>query len=158
MNPATHGLVGLAVAAAFSRNLKDLLLIAACGIIADLDGIFLLFDIGLYHRIHHTFGHNLFFGIMLIAIIRLFATDKTRTIICGFLAYSLHLAGDIIGTNWSVMPLWPMSDWGLTAARWWPDSFIYGPVNVAALIAALAALAAIAIIRLPTLKRLKGGI
>ena len=109
------------------------------GVASDIDGVFVLLGPSLFVTYHHTFGHTLVFGIPVAITAAVLATDRWRTGLVALGAFFLHLLADIVGTDWPVMPLYPVSDLSLTAGGSLPS----GPVNLAVVVFALVAVALI---------------
>lgn len=108
MSPLIHLIATWILAVIFLSKLNDRRIVVLAGIISDIDGFFILFSQDLFLKYHHSFAHSLIFGIPFILILSLFASNKFRTRIISLLAFSLHLALDIIGTNWPINPLYPI--------------------------------------------------
>ena len=80
------------------------------GIIPDIDGVFLLFDQNLYRQYHHTFGHSLFFGLLVMAVLLPFGKNRKKLAWAGSLTFLAHLAADVVGSGWGITLFYPMSD------------------------------------------------
>ncbi len=64
MNPITHGMIGWIISQPLrSRNDRRLVTLAA--VTPDIDGLGIFLGIEYYTKLHHTFGHNIFFGFIL---------------------------------------------------------------------------------------------
>jgi hypothetical protein len=107
MSPLIHLVTAWVIAIIFSSKLKDRRIIVLCGIIPDIDGVFILFSTELFIRYHHGFGHSYIFGIPLILILSYFSSEKLKTILFSIISFSSHLILDIIGTDWAINPLYP---------------------------------------------------
>ena len=85
------------------------------GMLPDLDGIPILFDMDLYYAIHHELFHPPIYGILLgiiaaFALYRFFRMPKLPTFFAVAAGFILHPVFDIFFTNWGVKMLWPFSD------------------------------------------------
>jgi hypothetical protein len=138
MNPFTHGLLAWIVSVPFLKNINDRRLVIVTGVISDIDGFFILFDNDLFLSYHHTFAHSLIFGSIFCTVIGLFAKEKRKVVLVGFGIFLLHLMSDIIGSNWPVYFLYPVSEYGLTGSIWLSNWLIYQVVNPIVSIMAIA--------------------
>ncbi len=144
MNPLAHFLAAFAVSWTLASKARDRALIVLAGVLPDIDGAPILFDKALYAQVHHTIGHSYVFGLPLALAAGALACDRRRTAALALAAFTLHLAADIVGTNWPVQALYPLSDHGLSVAGILSDETIYGAINPAAFaVAAAAAVAAV---------------
>ena len=148
LNPITHFLIGWAVAnSAPSLNKRERAFVTCASVAPDLDGLGIVGDwltrgsahpLNWWGDYHHTFGHNLSFGIVFSAITAIFARQKMKTTLLAFISFHLHLFGDIIGArgpdgnHWPVPYLFPFSnqmllEWsGQWALNSWPNFLITG--------------------------------
>ena len=110
MSPSVHFLLAWLLAVLFIKEVRDRRLVVLSGILADIDGIFILFNLDLFRKYHHTFGHSILFGILLSAIFFLVARNRARTAFVALGAFLLHLLADIVGSNWDVFLFYPASD------------------------------------------------
>ncbi len=126
MSPVTHFLVGWAVANSARVDKRDRMLIALAGVIPDVDGLGLIWDIlsrsgrfDFYQRFHHVFGHNIFFALLVAVSGFMLGAKKRLVAVLMFVSFHLHLLGDYIGARgigndfWAVPYFWPLSgrDW-----------------------------------------------
>ena len=89
-----------------------------------------------YTHYHHVLGHNIGFGVLLMAAGVAFAVKRLRTMLVVSLVFHLHLLGDIVGSRgpdgyqWPIPYLLPFSNevqwswsgqWELNA---WPNILI----------------------------------
>lgn len=109
-----HGLIPYFIASFFTKNKKYWLLAFAGGIMPDLDGIPILFDLDLYYKIHHEFFHPPIFGVALALPAAFFSNrflglKKFSSAIAFALGFVLHSITDVLFTDWPVKLLWPLS-------------------------------------------------
>ena len=85
----------------------------------DIDAVSYLFGIETYSKYHHTFGHNIFFGLLLVAFISWRCRSAKATLL-STLCFASHLLSDAYFTRWELYLFWPLSDWALldTQRRW----------------------------------------
>ena len=109
-----HGLISFLIVSRFTKNkgLRKLAFIA--GMLPDLDGIPLLFDLSLYYQIHHEWFHQPIYGIILgipIALIlnKYFKLDKTKVFLVFAFSFIFHSITDLVTTSWPVKMFWPFS-------------------------------------------------
>jgi hypothetical protein len=111
MHLQTHILSGWAVANCLPCTSRQRLLAMIAASAADIDGISILFGIQAYWNWHHTFGHNVFTGILISAAAACFTPRRRRaTFLLCILLFHLHLVMDYYGSgpNWHIHYLWPM--------------------------------------------------
>ena len=131
MSPISHLLIAWIVANVFSLDLKERRFCLIMGVIADIDGVFILFSQDLFIQYHHTLGHWLVFGIPLALIFTLLSENKKRSFGAYSLAFSLHLIADIVGSDWSVHPFMPLLNTGFSAYPTLSVEMIYFVINPA---------------------------
>ncbi len=129
MSPLIHALIAWIVAVLFLKDLNERRLVVFAGFIPDLDGVFILWNMELFAKYHHTIGHSLLFGLPMVLLFTMFSKEKLKIFIAGTLAFSLHLVADIVGSNWPIYPLFPFSDMGVSAWPWMSYEMIYGVLN-----------------------------
>ena len=129
MSPSVHFLLAWLLAVLFIKEVRDRRLVVLSGILADIDGVFILFNLDLFRKYHHTFGHSILFGILLSVIFFPLAKNRMKTAAIALGAFLLHLLADIIGSNWDVIILYPVSDFGISARGYLSDAVIYGIIN-----------------------------
>lgn len=142
MNPLTHLLVGWTVANSASLERRDRGIVTIAGVIPDVDGLGILIDLARnngdgdltwWWALHHNLAHNLTTA-MLYSVAAIFlARRRFATAGLAFLAFHLHLLGDLAGSRgpdgyqWPISYLRPFSDaWQLTwRGQWelsaWPN-------------------------------------
>ncbi len=146
MNPVTHLLTGWVVANTARLDRRDRALVTLSCVIPDIDGLGIIADLATrgssapldwYWRFHHTLGHNLGFGLLVMTAVYCLATRRRVAAAMALLSFHLHLLGDVIGSGggpgsyqWTIPYLVPFSDalqiawdgqWALNA---WPNIVI----------------------------------
>lgn len=109
-----HGLIAFLFVSFFSKNEKLRFLAFVFGMLPDLDGIGLFFDMNLYFEFHHELFHAPVYGLILGIIFALllskrFDLDKTKSFAVVFFSFALHSVTDVFFTFWPVKLLWPFS-------------------------------------------------
>lgn len=112
-------------APASDRRLRAWCLAAA--VLPDLDGATFLLGPSAYAQWHHTFGHNVFAGVLVTAAAFWHHVDRpwARRLLAGgavALAFGSHLLTDLAFSEWHVHPWWPVSNahwatWGYYLAH-----------------------------------------
>jgi membrane-bound metal-dependent hydrolase YbcI (DUF457 family) len=110
MTPITHGLIGW-IASTPLKERKDRAFVTIASLIPDFDGMGAIIDIEYYSKYHHIFGHNIFFGFILVLVSLLISCNKKLTPILVFLSFNLHILGDLLGSGsgWGIPYLWPIN-------------------------------------------------
>ncbi len=129
MSPMVHFLLAWLLAVVAIKEVRDRRLVVLAGILADIDGVFILFDMELYIKYHHVLGHTIFFGILLSVIFFTIAKNRTKTALVALGAFLLHALADMVGSNWDVYIFYPVSDFGISMAGTLSDTVIYGIIN-----------------------------
>ena len=145
MSPLTHLLIGWSTASCFKIDRKGRLLATIAGVIPDIDGLGLVYDLWLngdaktlfyWSAYHHTLGHNIGFGLLLTIGAFLIAGRRWREPLAVVMCFHLHLLGDILGSRgpdgdpWPIPYLLPFSDaWQFSwSGQWhfdaWPNILI----------------------------------
>jgi hypothetical protein len=135
VNPASHLLVGWAVANAAALERRDRAIVTLAGVVPDVDGLGLLADFARhggngdptwYWALHHQLAHNFTAALVFSAAAFAFARRRVATAALAFLAFHLHLLGDLAGSRgpdgyqWPIAYLEPFSDaWQLTWSGQW---------------------------------------
>lgn len=143
MNPLIHAAIGWLVGNLGRLGRRGRLACLLAGASPDVDGLPILYSWDKFMEIHHTFGHNVFFGLFISSLLSA-ATRERRAWPWALLAFLAHLVCDIIGTNWAVPLLWPLSKRGWTI---WPsvsDRVIYGVIDPFVVVLVLFALLLVA--------------
>jgi hypothetical protein len=144
VSPITHLLASWTAADLRRLRGRDLALAAWCGLLPDADGLGIVLDganrlLGrpdswYYGRFHHELLHGLAGAILIAFVMSLFALDRVRVFVYGFVLVHLHLLCDLIGARgpgaddiWPISYLAPFSDrWTLQwSGQWalnaWPN-------------------------------------
>jgi inner membrane protein len=123
VNPETHLLASWVIGAKTTDNARDCRLVALAGILPDVDGLGLLGD-GLsralgckktfyYEHYHHYLLHGAFGGVLITALLVLFAHRKWRVALLCLAVFHLHLLCDFLGSRGpSRDDLWPIFYFG----------------------------------------------
>lgn len=135
MSPVTHLLISWSAASCFKIDKKDRILATIAGVIPDIDGIGIGFDLlikgnghvlDLWSRYHHTLCHNIGFGLLLTITAFLAASRRWLTSGLVLLCFNLHLLCDLLGSRspdgdqWPIPYLQPFSDaWQLSWSGQW---------------------------------------
>jgi hypothetical protein len=142
MNPASHFLISWSVANTADIPRRDRALVTLCGVIPDIDGVGIIAELLTentttpliwYSKYHHVLGHNLGWGLILVAAVFLLSIRRWMSAFLAFGAFHLHLLGDLIGSRgpdgyqWPIPYFFPFSaNWTLTwQGQWelnaWPN-------------------------------------
>jgi hypothetical protein len=145
MNPATHFLAGWLIANVDHLGRRDRALVTLAAVIPDADGLVILSGIvskdqgvgmELYSQYHHVLAHNVFFGLLLAAIVYILSKKKALTAFLVMISFHIHLLGDFLsgrgpdGTIWTISYFFPVlgdiqyswsGQWELNA---WPNIVI----------------------------------
>jgi len=135
MNPVTHLLVGWTVANSASLERRDRGIVTVAGVIPDVDGLGILIDLARnngdgdlswWWALHHNLAHNLTTAVLYSAAAFFVAKRRFATAGLAFLAFHLHLLGDVAGSRgpdgyqWPIAYLNPFSNaWQLTWSGQW---------------------------------------
>jgi membrane-bound metal-dependent hydrolase YbcI (DUF457 family) len=122
MSPLTHWQLGSLLAHVRPYNLRERRFIMLAAVAPDVDGAFIFFlspdENGVclgqgpwFEALHHTFGHSLFFGLLISLAFALYNRARRLELffIC-LLSFTLHLASDFLtnGPSWPHHPFWPL--------------------------------------------------
>jgi membrane-bound metal-dependent hydrolase YbcI (DUF457 family) len=108
----------------FSRSERAAITIMA--ISPDVDGIFMIGPASWYEW-HRTFGHNIFWALIIPLITLYFIKKGRRAKVLPFLYIGMlsHFILDLFVTGWWIlMPFWPLSDWAILMSRWIPENIM----------------------------------
>jgi inner membrane protein len=132
MSPLTHWQMGALLANVRNYRLRERRLIMAAAMAADVDGAGVLqlpdypgVCIGLgrhFQDWHHTFGHSIFFGLLLAALFGLISRGRRLELFgMSLAAYASHLVLDLLtnGTDWPHGWLWPLR-YRFSLDQWFP--------------------------------------
>jgi hypothetical protein len=121
MSPATHFLVGWAVANSAALNRRSRALVALAGVAPDLDALGIVPELltrGSAHPLawftdfHHVLGHNVAFAAIVIAASALLARNRRGlTALLVAISFHLHLLGDVVGARGPDGYQWPVPYW-----------------------------------------------
>ena len=111
MSPITHALTGWLIAQPMQTK-RDRAVVALAAVLPDVDGLSILGGVDWYARIHHTFGHNLFAGILISGFAYKICDAKKIAAIMAFVSFHSHILGDLLGSGagWGILYFWPVSD------------------------------------------------
>ncbi len=141
VNPVTHLLAGWLVSNAVPLCRRDRALVTLSALAPDLDGLGIVADfinhgtagpLEWWWRLHHTLGHNIGFGLVVMGAVYCLAVRRPVTACLALVSFHTHLLGDILGSRgpnyqWPIPYLAPFSDtpqivwqgqWALNA---WPN-------------------------------------
>jgi len=142
-----HGLIAWLIAVLVLAETRDRRLAVFCGVFCDIDGILYLWDRGLYNDYHHTFGHSYVVALPVICVAAYLAVDRRRTFAACLSAFTAHLSADIIGSNWPVQLLYPLSAYQVPQEQLLPTNYIYLTLLPATFWAVLALVALVTFIK-----------
>jgi hypothetical protein len=134
VSPLVHGMIAWLIAIFILKDVNDRRLAIIAGVIPDIDGIFVLFNNELFLKYHHTLGHSFVYGVLITIVAAGLAKDKKKVGLAAFLAFSLHLFSDYIGSDWAIFPFYPVSNIDITIASYLPNFMIYFIINPIAFI------------------------
>lgn len=124
MNVVHHLLYGAALANASSRSRRERRWIMLASIAPDADGV-TIWSPALWEKVHHTFGHNVFFVAAMVGAAAAFARPGRRLRLAAAVAFALvvlHLALDLaISGTWPMRPLWPLSGFDVNLGNFVAD-------------------------------------
>jgi hypothetical protein len=145
MNPASHFLISWTVANTAEISRRDRVLVTLTGVVPDFDGVGIIAELLTestatpliwYSKYHHVLGHNLLFSLILVIGVFLLSVRRWMSATLAFLAFHLHLIGDLVGSRgpdgyqWPIPYLYPFSaQWTLAwPGQWelnaWPNILI----------------------------------
>jgi hypothetical protein len=111
MHIQTHILSGWCIANCFPCTPRQRLFAMIAASAADIDGISFFFGQEAYWTYHHTFGHNVFTGILISGALAAFTPGRRIASFVLLLAlFHLHLIMDYFGSGpeWHIHYLWPL--------------------------------------------------
>ena len=145
MNPASHFLISWTVANTAEISRRDRVLVTLTGVVPDFDGVGIIAELLTentatpliwYSKYHHVLGHNLLFSLFLAIGVFLLSVRRWMSATLAFLAFQIHLLGDLVGSRgpdgyqWPIPYLYPFSaKWTLAwSGQWelnaWPNILI----------------------------------
>jgi inner membrane protein len=126
MSPLTHLLASWIVAAKTTDNLRDRRLVTLAGVLPDLDGLGIVFDIAngsfargnvyYYPEYHHWLAHGLPAALLCSAVLAVFGRRRWHVFGLALIVFHLHLLCDLAGSR------------GPSADDFWPI-FYFGPIS-----------------------------
>jgi inner membrane protein len=143
MHVQTHILSGWCIANLLPCTPRQRLAAMVAATASDLDGLPIVYSVDAYQRVHHTFGHNVYFAVAVGLIAAAWARPAIGTfVLCAALVH-LHLFLDYWGSgpDWHIHYLWPSYAWTWRNPRAWE---LYSWQNLTAFFALLAWTVAIA--------------
>jgi hypothetical protein len=121
MSPATHFLVGWAVANTSALDRRSRALVTLAGIAPDADAAGIIPELltrGSSHPLawfteyHHILGHNVAFAVIVTALSALLArSGRWKTALLAAISFHLHLLGDVVGARGPDGYQWPIPYW-----------------------------------------------
>jgi membrane-bound metal-dependent hydrolase YbcI (DUF457 family) len=122
MHVQTHILSGWCVANLFPCTPRQRLAAMIAAAAPDVDGLAILFGQDAYQTIHHTFGHNLWFALVIAVALATWARPAVATFVLCLSMVHLHLCMDYWGSgpDWHIHYLWPVRGWAWRNPSAWP--------------------------------------
>ena len=127
MNPITHLLSGWALASLVKLERRDRALVTIAGVIPDLDGFGLPFEmltatsahpLTWWSDFHHTLGHNIGFALLTTGIAAILSKRKLLTTALVFVSFHIHLLEDLVGARGPDGHQWPIPYLLPFSSRW----------------------------------------
>jgi hypothetical protein len=86
-------------------------LVAFSALAPDLDGVPYLFGPDAYSASHHVYGHNVFFGLLVMVACTLLVPRgwRAKMALLSALGFASHWVGDYYFSGWPLMTWWPLS-------------------------------------------------
>lgn len=118
MSPGQHFIISWVTANTVSLDRKSRICITLSGLLPDIDGIGYIYDkiaeyygsnTGYYLQFHHIYGHNIFFGLSLSLVFYFICRKSVPVFWLSFIAFNLHILGDIAGARGPDGDQWPIS-------------------------------------------------
>lgn len=122
MHTQTHILSGWCAASLFGLTPRERLFCMMAASLADLDGLSAVLGEAAFAEYHHRLSHNLFFALLLAAVLLTLSTHRLKSALLYLSLFHLHLLMDHFGSgrSWTIYYLWPASDWELKSRHAWP--------------------------------------
>lgn len=110
MHVQTHLLSGWCIANYLDLSPRERLFAMIAAAAADVDGISRVAGEEAYEQWHHTFGHNLWFALIVSAGLAAFSSRRWFALLLYLGLFHLHLLMDYYGSGpgWPIYYLWPM--------------------------------------------------
>lgn len=129
MSPIIHAQLGWLCGSRLERK-RDRVLVTACAVVPDLDGLGLLVSEDLYIAWHHRLAHGALW-LLFTALLGFAISRRAEVAAWCVAAFGTHVLADLAGSGpgWPVMFWWPFSDveW-LPSWQWdlasWPNAVI----------------------------------
>jgi hypothetical protein len=139
MNPIAHLELSW-LAAQPLRHRRDRILVAAAGVIPDVDGLSILAGKDFYGTWHHVLTHGYVAAAVVTVAAAAAAKERVKTAALALFTFHLHLMCDLVGSGpgWPLFYFWPTSDrsW-YWSAQWnlasWQNSVIATIASLACL-------------------------
>ena len=129
MYALTHLLLGWIIGNYFLLERRDRGLAILAAVAPDLDAIGYIINQSYYENFHHEYFHSILFCIIVVVLLTLASVEKKRVIVPFIFATGSHFVGDLIGTNWGMPLLWPVSNFYFDLDHILSDQAIYGVIN-----------------------------
>ncbi len=109
-----HGAISFFLLSFFTKDKRLWPLAFVAGMLPDIDGFPILWDMGLFRAIHHELLHPLIFGVALAIpaaylLDYFFKTGRAQTLLVFAASFMLHPLTDVLFTNWPVPLFWPLT-------------------------------------------------
>src|ERR1700683_4796818 len=113
MHVQTHIMSGWCAGNLFRLTSPEPMFCMIVASVADIDGITLLLGQEAYWNYHHTFGHNLFCGLLASTLLAAFSSHRVKAFVLYLALFHLHLYMDYWGSgvDWHIHYLWPLKAW-----------------------------------------------
>lgn len=121
MHLQTHLLSGWCFGNLFGLGKRGRTLAILASVLPDIDGLGIIFGPVAYWQYHHVVCHNLALGLLLSAILALFAEQKKKAFVVFLAVFHLHLIMDSFGSgeDWVIYYLWPFTKHPITNPYVW---------------------------------------
>ena len=124
MNFGGHLMAGWLIANGGDYSRVERRVITLMAVAPDTDGLFILGP-SAWREWHRTFSHNLFWAILVPLLVLIFLPRGRRVRLAPLLYVAMlsHFLLDLFVTGWWIlMPLWPVSEWGILMTDWIPEN------------------------------------
>ena len=110
----THGLIAGLLVSLIVKEKSYWRLAFITGTLPDLDGIPVLYDYVLFHRVHHELFHPPIYGVILgvlgaYCLSFMYGMRKRSVFLVVAFSFASHSFVDVFFTDWYVKLLWPLS-------------------------------------------------
>ena len=108
-----HGAIAFFLLSFFTKDKRLWALAFVAGMLPDIDGFPILWDMELFYAIHHELLHPLIYGVVMgipVALLlhHFFKTGRAQAFLVFAASYMLHPIADVLFTNWPVRLFWPV--------------------------------------------------